>query len=57
MVLPSKVTVMVPNGAKPLPLTAALLPPAPALAVRMMAGMTVKRAAAEFALVSDTVTV
>ena len=40
--LPSKVTVMVPFRAKPLPLTAALLPTAPMLGARLMAGLTVK---------------
>jgi hypothetical protein len=55
--LRSKVKAMVLNGAKPLPLTAALLPATPALGVRLMAGLTVYIAAAEFALVSDAVTV
>ena len=40
--LPSKVTVMVPFRAKPLPVTAALLPTAPMLGARLMAGLTVK---------------
>jgi hypothetical protein len=39
--LPSKLTVMGSNDAKPLPLTAAPLPPAPELAVRLMAELTV----------------
>jgi hypothetical protein len=39
--LPSKVTAMMSFGAKPLPLTAALAPTAPALALRSMAGLTV----------------
>jgi hypothetical protein len=53
--VPSKVTVMVPNDAKPLPLTAALLPAAPALAVRLIAGLTVKVAVPVF-VPSDAVT-
>jgi hypothetical protein len=53
---PSKLTVMVANDAKPLPLTAALLPPAPVLEVRLMAGLTVKVAVPEF-VPSDAVTV
>src|SRR5205085_316287 len=39
--LPSKVKAMGANGAKPLPLTAARLPPAPALGSRPMARATV----------------
>jgi hypothetical protein len=39
--LPSTLKVMVPCGTKPRPLTAMLLPPAPALAVRLMAGLIV----------------
>ena len=39
--LPSKVTVMVAFALKPLPLIAALLPTAPARAIRLMAGLTV----------------
>jgi hypothetical protein len=38
---PSKVKAMVSLGAKPLPLTTALLPTAPTLAFSLMAGMTV----------------
>jgi hypothetical protein len=53
--LPSKRTVMGP-GAKPRPLTAALLPAGPALGVRPMAGVMPKMAEAEFALLSDAVT-
>jgi hypothetical protein len=37
---PSKLTAMVLFGAKPLPLTASPLPTAPALGVRLMAGVT-----------------
>jgi hypothetical protein len=55
--LPSKVTVMVAFALKPLPLTAAVLPTTPALGVRLMAGVMVYSAAAEFALVSVAVTV
>ena len=54
--LPSKVTAMVLNGAKPLPLTAAVLPPGPALGIRLMAELTVKVALPEY-VPSDTVTV
>jgi hypothetical protein len=54
--LPSKVTAMVLNGAKPLPLTAAVLPPGPALGIRLMAELTVKGALPEY-VPSDTVTV
>ena len=39
--LPSKVKVMGLYAAKPLPLTATLLPATPALRVRLMAGVTV----------------
>jgi hypothetical protein len=39
--LPSKVTVMVACGTKPLPLTAALLPTRPSLGVRLMPGLAV----------------
>jgi hypothetical protein len=39
--LPSKVKVMGTYGAKPRPLTAALLPATPARGVRLMAGLTV----------------
>ena len=53
--LPSKLTVMGSNDAKPLPLTAAPLPPAPALAVRLMAGVTVKGVVPEY-VPSDVVT-
>src|SRR5919109_720310 len=46
--LPSKLTVMGSNDAKPLPLTAAPLPTAPPLAVRPRAALTVKMAVPEF---------
>src|SRR5918911_4348282 len=46
--LPSKLTVMGSNDAKPLPLTAAPLPTAPSLAVRLMAALTVKVALPEY---------
>jgi hypothetical protein len=39
--LPSKVTVMGPRGAKPRPLTAALLPTVPPVKFRLMAGLAV----------------
>jgi hypothetical protein len=39
--LPSKVTVMVPWGTKPRPLTAALLPTGPLRRIRLMPGLTV----------------
>jgi hypothetical protein len=39
--LPSKVKAMGAFGAKPLPLTVALLPTAPALVARLRAGLTV----------------
>jgi hypothetical protein len=45
--LPSKVTVMVPYAAKPLPLTAMLLPTLPALELRLMDGLPVLVATAE----------
>jgi hypothetical protein len=54
--LPLNLTVMGANGAKPLPLTAAVLPPAPALGIRLMAELTVKVALPEY-VPSDTVTV
>ena len=54
--LPSKVTAMGANGAKPLPLTAAGLPTAPALGLRLMARVTVKVALPEY-VPSDTATV
>jgi hypothetical protein len=55
--LPLKLMVMGANGAKPLPLTAAVLPTMPALESRLMTGLTVYVAEAEFALVSVAVTV
>ena len=56
--LPSKVKSIVSYGAKPLPLTATLLPTAPALRVRLMVGfgLTVKVALPEY-VPSDAVTV
>jgi hypothetical protein len=53
--LPSKVKAIVVFAWKPLPLTAALLPAAPALAVRPMAGLTVKVVMPEY-VPSDAVT-
>ena len=52
-VLPSKVTAMVLYGAKPLPLTPAVLRAAPALGLRLMAGVTVYCATAEFGNVAQ----
>jgi hypothetical protein len=54
--LPSKDKVMGLYAAKPLPLTTSLLPSGPALAVRLMAGSTVKVALPEY-VPSDAVTV
>jgi hypothetical protein len=51
--LPSKVTAMVLFGVKPLPLTPTVLPPAPALGLRLMAGLTVYLAAAEFGYIAQ----
>jgi hypothetical protein len=55
--LPSTVTVMGTYAEKPLPLTAAPLPAGPVLGIRLMAGLTVYIAEAEFAFLSDAVTV
>jgi hypothetical protein len=55
---PSKVTLILSLRAKPLPLTAALLPALPALEARLMAGVTVKVEVVVPAVVpSDAVTV
>jgi hypothetical protein len=51
--LPSNVTAMVLFGAKPLPLTPAVPPTAPALGLRLMAGVTVYVATAEFGKVAQ----
>src|SRR5437763_1334564 len=55
--VPSNMTVILLPGLKLLPLRVTALPTAPALGVRLMTGVAAKLAEAEFALVSDAVTV